>query len=72
MIYLDVPLALFPNEEETKIDRKLDDIPSKLVKFSDVLDTLKVAILPSFKNTDHRIDLVLGTTLLVGPLYPLS
>jgi hypothetical protein len=52
-MYLDVPSDLFPNEEETKIDRKLDDIPPKLTEFSNVLDASKVAVLPSFKNTDY-------------------
>jgi hypothetical protein len=52
-MYLDIPLDLFPNKEETKIDRKLDDVPPKLIEFSDILDASKVAILPSFKNIDY-------------------
>jgi hypothetical protein len=72
IVYLDIPLELFLDEEDEKENRKLDDIPPKLAKFSDILDTSKVVILPLFKNTDHRISLVPGTTLPIGPLYPLS
>jgi hypothetical protein len=72
MVHLDVPSELFLDEEDEKENRKLDDIPPKLAKFSDILDTSKVVILLSFKNTDYQISLVPGIILPIGPLYPLS
>jgi hypothetical protein len=72
MVHLDIPSELFLDEEDEKENRKLDDVPPKLAEFSDILDTSKIVILPLFKNTDYRISLVPGTTLLIGPLYPLS
>jgi hypothetical protein len=71
MVYLDVPLELFLDEKDEKENWKLDDIPPKLAKFSDILDTSKVVILPLFKNTNYRISLVPGIILPIGPLYPL-
>jgi hypothetical protein len=72
MVHPDIPSELFPDEEDEKENRKPDDVPPELAEFSNVLDASKAAILPSFKNTDHRISLVPGTTPPVGPLYPLS
>jgi hypothetical protein len=69
MVYLDISSELFLDKEDEKENRKLDDVPPKLAKFSDILDTSKVAILLLFKNTDYQISLVPRIILFVGPLY---
>lgn len=69
----DVPQELFPEEEEEeKTPQNKDEIPPELSAYADVLDVGNSAILPSFKNTDHEIDLKPGTVPPVGPIYSLS
>ena len=68
-----VPTALFPNEEEEETSREEGEgIPPELADIIDVIDLNKSDILPSFKNTDHPIDLQPDTQPPVGPIYPLS
>ncbi|AEO68244.1 uncharacterized protein THITE_2015448, partial [Thermothielavioides terrestris NRRL 8126] len=40
--------------------------------FIDVLDSTKANILPLYRKTDYTIELLLGTTLLVGLIYLLA
>jgi len=72
LIHPNAPTALFPDEEEAKTPRKTDEIPPELMEFKDVMDISNSDILPSFKPTDHKIDLLPNTTPPVGPIYPLS
>ena len=48
------------------------DLPVELSDFKDVFSMESSAILPSFKSTDHSIDLLEGEEPPYGPIYPLS
>lgn len=72
LVHPDVPTALFPDEEETKTSRNVEEIPPELQEFKDVMDITNSDILPSSKPTDHKIDLLPDTVPPVGPIYPLS
>ena len=64
---------MFPDEEEEETSREEGEgIPPELADIIDVIDLNKSDILPSFKNTDHPINLQPDTQPLVRPIYPLS
>ena len=50
----------------------MEEIPPKLIEFKDIIDISNSNILPSFKPTNYKIDLLLNIIPPIGPIYPLS
>ena len=68
----DINFLALGDEDTLNSPMEAQGIPLELSVFSDVFAAEKSGILPSWKATDHSIDLLPGKTPPYGPIYPLS